>query len=70
MLDPLSTLFSEVQRESQQGQIGRQAHDAHAYSVLFGDGTQPLARRRPIRVALVVSALSVIGVGLVWLAQF
>jgi hypothetical protein len=69
MFDPLSTQFAEVQRESQQGRIGQQAHDAQTYVVLFGDGSER-PRRRSFRPALVITILSGIGAALMWLAQY
>ena len=73
MNDILSTLFSEVQRESYQGVIGQAAHDRRTYDVLLGDGSEPSApRRRPARAAMALRALTLIGgLGalLYWLVQ-
>jgi hypothetical protein len=69
MFGHLSPLFSEVQRESHEGRIGQQAHDEQTYGVLYGDGAAR-PRRRLFRPALAATLVSVIGVLLVWLAQF
>ena len=69
MFDLLSTLFPEVQRESQRGMIGRQAHDRQTYEVLHGTGAErPAQRQRQFRVALAVSFIIAATVMLVWLA--
>lgn len=69
MVDLLSTLFPEVQRETHRGMIGRQAHDRQTYEVLYGTAAeQPSSRRRHVRVALALSAIVSIVVVLTWLA--
>jgi len=68
MFGHLPTLFSEVQRESHQNQIGKQAHDEQTYAVLFGnDSERPRWRLWP--PALAATLVSAIGV-LMWLAGF
>jgi hypothetical protein len=73
VFDPLSTLFSEAQRESHCGLIGKQQHDRRTYVALSGDGDQPpTPRRRPVRAALVppgLAAAGVLGAVLYWLAH-
>jgi hypothetical protein len=69
MFGHLPPTFSEIQRETHQGQIGKQAHDEQTYAVLYGDGSvRP--RRRLFRPAFVAAVVSLIGVLLVWLARF
>jgi hypothetical protein len=77
VFDPLSTQFSETQRESYQGVIGRPEYDRRTYEALLGDGSEPPApRRRRVSAglaALVVPALAVaglLGALAYWLAQF
>jgi len=72
MIDPLSTQFSEVQRETHRGVVGQQEYDRRTYEVLFGsEGDRPAARGR--RAGLVVAAvglLIVLGVAVWWVAAF
>ncbi len=69
MFDLLSTLFSEVQRETHRGVMGQQAYDQRTYEVLHGWGAaRPTARRYVVRAALVVSALGALGIVVNWLA--
>jgi hypothetical protein len=68
MFDLLSTLFSEVQRETHQGVIGQQAYDQRTYEVLHGSGAvRPTVRRYMVRVTLAVAALGALGMVLYWL---
>jgi len=69
MFDLLSTLFSEVQRETHRGVIGQQAYDQRTYEVLHGSGAaRPILRRNVVRATLAVSALGALGIVLYWLA--
>jgi hypothetical protein len=67
MFGHLPTLFSEVQRETHQGQIGQQAHDEQTYAVLYGDGSER-PRRRLFRPALAAAIVGVIGALLAYAA--
>jgi hypothetical protein len=73
MFDPLSTLFSETQRESHRGVIGRPEYDRRTYEALLGDGSEPPApRRRRVRARLALPILAVaglLGALVYWLAQ-
>jgi hypothetical protein len=73
VLDPLSTLFSEAQRESHRGVIGKQEYDRRTYEALLGDGREPPSpRRRRVRADIVLPTLAVagmLGALLYWLAQ-
>jgi len=46
MSDPLSTLFSAVQRESYRGTLGAQEYDCRTYEILYGTGEAAAQRRR------------------------
>lgn len=72
MIDPLSTQFTEVQRETHKGVIGRQEYDRRTYEVLFGTGDErPASKgRRAALVTAAVSVLVIVGVALWWVAAF
>jgi hypothetical protein len=71
MFDLLSTLFSEVQRESHLAGGDPRGHDRATYAGLLGDGADRPARsrrraRRRVRAVLVLVTL---GGALFWLSQ-
>jgi hypothetical protein len=62
MFGLLSTLISEVQRETHRGVIGQQAYDQRTYEVLHGSGpARPPLRRYVLATTLLVSALAAVG---------
>jgi hypothetical protein len=70
MHDYMSTMFCEVQRESYQGSIGKEALDRHTYETLHGP--QPEARRigRLPRLTIVSAVVIVAATAMVALACF
>jgi len=69
MSDPLSTLFSAVQRESYRDTIGEQEFDRRTYETLYGTGKAPAQRRQRLaRRALGLAVLlALAGLACVWL---
>ncbi len=68
MSDPLSTLFSALQRESYRDTIGEQEFDRRTYETLHGTG-DPAQRRRRLgrRVLGLAVLLALAGLACVWL---
>jgi hypothetical protein len=68
MSDPLSTLFSAVQRESYRDTIGEQDYDRRTYETLYGTG-EPTAQRQRLarRVLGLAVLLAMAGLACLWL---
>jgi hypothetical protein len=63
MFDLLSTLLSEVQRETRRGVIGQRPYDQRTHEVLRGSGpARPPLRRYVLPTTLVVSTLAAVGI--------
>jgi hypothetical protein len=61
MIDQLSTLFPEVQRECYRGVIGKQAYDQWTYGVLCGEADRPAPTTKPRRLRPAMAAASLMG---------
>jgi len=58
MIDQLSTMFAEVQRECYRGTIGKQVYDHWTYRVLCGEADEmPKAKPRRLRPAMRAAGL-------------
>jgi len=67
MIDPLSTQFTEVQRETHQGVIGQQEYDRRTYEVLYGTGDErPASKRRWAAVVVAAMAVLIVTAAVVW----
>ena len=63
--------FTEMQRETYRGTIGKQRFDQRTYEVLFGDGSdKPAPKPRLLRPATVLPLLTLAGILLSLLPQF
>jgi hypothetical protein len=61
MIDQLSAMFPEVQRECYRGTIGKQAYDHWTYGVLYGEPEPPAVAHKPRRLRPALGTASLLG---------